>query len=124
MTNSPVISDCIEIKDLLLRCIIGVNEEERRDKQDVVINIVLAGDFRQAAASDDIRDAVNYRTIAKQIIEHVETSHYFLVERMAEAITEICLRDEHVSRVQVSVEKPAALRFARSVGVRIERFQK
>ncbi len=115
--------DRIEIKDLLLRCVIGINPDERKTKQDVLINIILSGNFKAAAASDDIGDAVNYRTVVKQIIEHVEASQYFLLERMAERIAEICLHDKHVDQVQVSVEKPGALRFARSVGVRVERGQ-
>lgn len=113
--------DRIEIRDLLLRCIVGINEAERKNKQDVLINIVMWADTRSAARSDNIDDAVNYRTVTKQIIEHVETSNYFLVERLVERIAEICLRDERVQQVQVSLEKPGALRFARSVGVTITR---
>jgi len=121
--DTPDRLDCIEVKDLLLRCIIGINPDERKDKQDVLINIVLCGDFQAAAASDNIQDAVNYRTVVKQIIEHVEGSQYFLLEKLAGRIAEICLSDKHVSWVQVGVEKPGALRFARSVGVRVERGQ-
>ena len=113
--------DQIEIHDLLLRCIVGINESERRNKQDVLINIVMWADTRAAAQSDNIEDAVNYRTVTKQIIEHVEASDYFLVERLVERIAEICLRDPRVHQVQVSLEKPGALRFARSVGVTITR---
>ncbi len=113
--------DRIEIHDLLLRCIVGINAAERKNKQDVLINLVMWADTRPAARSDNIDDAVNYRTVTKQIIEHVEQSDYFLVERLVERIAEICLRDERVVRVQVSVEKPGALRFARSVGVTITR---
>ena len=113
--------DRIEIRDLLLRCIIGINESERHNKQDVIINIVMWADTRPAAQSDNIEDAVNYRTVAKQIIEHVEESVYFLVERLAERIAEICLQDPRVMRVQVGLQKPGALRFARSVGVTIVR---
>lgn len=113
--------DRIEIHDLHLRCIIGINETERKNKQDVLIHIVMWADTRAAAASDHIDDTVNYRTITKQIIEHVENSDYYLVERLAERIAEICLRDAHMQQVQVSVEKPGALRFARSVGVTITR---
>ena len=116
--------DRIEIKDLLLRCIIGINAEERKDKQDVLINVVMWGDLSLAAASDQVQDTVNYRTITKQIIQHVESSQYFLLERLADQIAELCLSDEHVQRVRVSVDKPGALRFARSVGVRIERTQR
>lgn len=113
--------DQIEIHDLLLRCIIGINESERKNKQDVLVNLILWADTRAAAHSDNIDDAVNYRTVAKQIIAHVEASEYFLVERLAERIAAICLRDERVERVQVKLEKPTALRFARSVGVTITR---
>lgn len=113
--------DTIEIRDLLVRCIIGINESERENKQDVLINIVLWANLRPAAATDRIEDTVNYRTLTKQIIEHVENSRYFLVETLAERIAEICLREPRVRHVRVSVEKPGALRFARSVGVTVRR---
>ncbi|OQY96473.1 MAG: dihydroneopterin aldolase [Chloroflexi bacterium UTCFX4] len=116
--------DRIEIHDLLLRCIIGINDAERKNKQDVLINIVMWADTRAAARSDDIADAVNYRSVTKQIIEHVEQSKYFLVERLVEQIAEICLRDARVRQVEVRLEKPGALRFARSVGVTITRTRK
>lgn len=119
MMDAPL--DRIEIKDLLLRCIVGINADERKDKQDVLINIVMWGDLSPAATSDNIQDAINYRTVTKQIIQQVEQSQYFLLERLAQRIAEICLLNEHVRRVEVSVDKPGALRFARSVGVRIER---
>jgi dihydroneopterin aldolase/2-amino-4-hydroxy-6-hydroxymethyldihydropteridine diphosphokinase len=113
--------DQIHIKDLLLRTVIGINEEERRAKQDVLINIVLYADTRAAGASDDIEEAVNYRTITKRIIKRVEESQFFLVEKMAAEIAAICLGDPRVERASVRVEKPGALRFARSVGVEIQR---
>jgi dihydroneopterin aldolase/2-amino-4-hydroxy-6-hydroxymethyldihydropteridine diphosphokinase len=114
-------ADRIEIKDLLLRTIIGINDEERRNKQDVLINITLFADTRAAGVSDDIADAVNYRTLTKRIIRLVEGSQFFLVEKMAAEIAAICLEDARVERAVVRVEKPGALRFARSVGVEIER---
>ena len=114
-------TDQIQIKDLHLRTIIGINDEERRNRQDVLINITLYADMRAAGRSDDINDAVNYRTITKQIIKLVETSSFFLVEKMAAEIAGICLAEPRVERAQVRVEKPGALRFARSVGVEIER---
>jgi len=114
-------SDQIVIKDLLLRTIIGINEEERRNRQDVLINITLHADTRPAGASDDIEDAVNYRTITKRVIERVEESSFYLVEKMAAEIAAICLEDPRVKAVDVRVEKPSALRFSRSVGVEIHR---
>jgi dihydroneopterin aldolase/2-amino-4-hydroxy-6-hydroxymethyldihydropteridine diphosphokinase len=115
------VADRIQIKDLLLRTIIGVNEEERRNRQDVRINLTLYVDTRAAGVSDDIEQAVNYRTITKNVIELVERSRFHLVERMAAEIATVCLDNPGVEKVRVRVEKPGALRFARSVGVEIER---
>jgi FolB domain-containing protein len=113
--------DRILIKDLRVRCIIGVNPEERREKQDVVINVTLWADLRAAGRSDRFEDTVDYRGIKKRIYEMVEGSEYYLVEALAERAAGICLEDGRVERVEVRVEKPAALRFARTVGVEIER---
>jgi dihydroneopterin aldolase/D-erythro-7,8-dihydroneopterin triphosphate epimerase len=114
-------SDRIIIKDLLLRAIIGVNDDERSNRQDVLINLTLETDTRAAARSDDLADTVNYRSVTKQVIDLVETSQYLLVERLAEEIARVCLGHERVERVHVSVEKPTALRFASSVGLSIVR---
>lgn len=113
--------DKIIIKDLMLRGIIGINDDERVNKQDILINLVMFADTRPAGASDDIQDAVNYRTITKHIIRHVEASADFLVERLVADIARIVLTEYDVERVIVRVEKPGALRFAESVGVEIDR---
>ncbi len=113
--------DRILISDLLVRCIIGVNEEERLEKQDVVINLALSTDLRKAGKSDRFDDAVDYRAIKKRVLEMAENSHFYLVEALAESVAGICLEHPAVLQVQVRVEKPAALRFARSVGVEITR---
>jgi dihydroneopterin aldolase/D-erythro-7,8-dihydroneopterin triphosphate epimerase len=113
--------DRILIKDLLVRCIIGVSEEERREKQDVVINVALSADLLSAGKSDRFEDAIDYRTVKKRIITMVEGSRFHLAEALAERIADICLENEAVQQVQVTVEKPSALRFARSVGVEITR---
>ena len=111
----------ILIQDLLVRCILGVGEEERREKQDVLINIALEVDLRPAAASDRFEDAVDYRAIKKRVLSLVEGSSFHLVEALAEAIAAVCLEGERVTGVTVRVDKPAALRFARSVAVEITR---
>jgi len=113
--------DRIFIRDLLTRCIIGVNEEERREKQDVVIGIELFADLAKPCASDKFEDAIDYRALKKLIIAMVEASECFLIEALAERIAEVCLATPGVEEVRVTVEKPAALRYAKSVGVDITR---
>ncbi|HJL70130.1 MAG TPA: dihydroneopterin aldolase, partial [Anaerolineales bacterium] len=82
---TPPTLDQIEISDLHLRAIIGVNPDERENRQDVLVNITLDVDTRPAAASDAIADAANYRTITKRVIDLVENSRFFLVETLAAA---------------------------------------
>lgn len=113
--------DKIIIRDLLLRGIIGINPDERVNKQDILINIVIYADIRPAAASDNIEDAVNYKSITKKIISHVEDSADLLVERLVTDIARLILTEFPVERVQVRLEKPGALRFAESVGIEIDR---
>ena len=114
--------DRIVIRDLLLRGIVGINPDERIKPQDILINLTMWADTRPAAASDDITDAINYRTITKAIIDHIESGDPMLVERLAAEVAGICFdSDPRVAEVEVAVEKPGALRFARSVGVVIRR---
>jgi FolB domain-containing protein len=111
--------DKIHIRDLTLRCIVGINDDERTKKQDVTINIALEADLFSARMSDDIKDTIDYKAVKQRVVTMVEESSYFLVERLAERIAELCLDDSKVERVRVTVEKPGALRFARTVAVEI-----
>lgn len=121
MDSNNHVLDKLYIKDLLIRCIVGIKKEEREKKQDVVINITLYSDLRRAADTDDIEKTVDYASIKKKVIKHVEKSSYFLIEALAEKIIKICFEDPLVKKVKVNVEKPGALRFARTVGVEIIR---
>ncbi|MFH2006710.1 MAG: dihydroneopterin aldolase [bacterium] len=113
--------DRIHIRDLHVRCIVGINPDEREKKQDALINITLFADLRRACRSDEFADTVDYRALKKRVMDAVEASEDRLVERLAERVAQLCLQDPRVERVRVRVDKPTALRFARSVGVEIER---
>ena len=113
--------DRILIKDLMLRCILGLGNEERREKQDVLINLVLWTDLTRAAVTDNIEDTVDYAALKKRIITLVEGSQFHLAESLADRIATLCLEQPAVQQVQITLEKPTALRFAHSVGVEITR---
>ncbi len=113
--------DKVTIKDLLVRGIIGINDWERETQQDILINIEIEADLRQAGATDDIQHSVNYRTVSKKVIAHAESATRLTVEALAADIAALVLEDPRAQRVRVRVEKPGAVRFAHSVGVEIER---
>ena len=113
--------DEIEIRGLRLRCIIGFNPDERREKQDVVIDLTLFTDIRKGGDTDDPGDILNYKTVNKAVIKLVEASSYNTVEALATAIARLAVTQYGVARIRVRVHKPGALRFSDSVGVLIER---
>jgi FolB domain-containing protein len=113
--------DKVIIKDLLTRGIIGINEWERNQPQDILINIIVFTDTKRAAVTDDVADCINYKTLAKRTRAHAETSGRFTVEALANDLAKICLEEKGVDKVIVRVEKPGAVRFSASVGVEIER---
>ena len=113
--------DRITIRDLSLRCIIGLYPEERIKKQDVVINVVMETDLRKAGQTDDLNDTVNYKAIKLAILDFVESSSFNLIESLAEGIAAICLNDPLVQSATVTLDKPGALRFCRSVAVEVTR---
>jgi FolB domain-containing protein len=113
--------DRVLIKDLLVRGIIGVNDWERERAQDILINLTLFTDTKRAGETDNLEDCVNYSTMSKKIQAHAESAARLTVEALANDLAKICFEDEGVQKVIVRVEKPAAVRFASSVGVEIER---
>jgi len=113
--------DCIYIRDLKFRCIVGINEDERHEKQDVVANLTLWADLTRACRTDNIDDTVDYKSLKKKILDMAEQSNFLLVEALAQAMADVSLAYDKVRQVRVCVEKPTALRFARTVGVEIVR---
>lgn len=116
--------DKIHIRDIKFECIIGINDDERINKQEVVVDVTLFVDLRKVCKSDKIEDTVDYHAIYENILDMGRESQFFMVERLAEEIAGLCLANEQVKKVKVLVEKPAALSCARTVGVEIKRYAK
>lgn len=113
--------DIVYLNDLKIETVIGIFEWERRIKQTVSIDLEMSADVSKAARSDSIADALDYKTVAKAVIEYVENSSFQLVETLAEHIAELILREFGVVHVRLRVNKRGAIRGARDVGVVIER---
>jgi FolB domain-containing protein len=113
--------DRIFIKNLSVRGVIGVNQWERENAQEILINITLGTDLTRAGKSDDLADTVNYQAIARRVQAHAENAARLTVEALATDIAIICLEERSVEQVEVRVEKPRAVAFTESVGVEIVR---
>jgi D-erythro-7,8-dihydroneopterin triphosphate epimerase len=107
----------IRIKNLRLRTHIGIKEDEIRNRQDVVINAVIRYHADKAVEFNHIEQALNYRTITKQVIALVEDNRFLLLERMTREVLDLIMGHEAVLTAQVEIDKPHALRFADSVSI-------
>jgi D-erythro-7,8-dihydroneopterin triphosphate epimerase len=105
------------ICNLRLRTYIGFNPEEKSKQQDVVINIQIRYSADLAFDSDDEDDALNYKTITKNMIRHTEHGRFHLLEKLAADLLAIATESKRVSFAEIKVDKPHALRFADSVSV-------
>ncbi|MDE2090053.1 MAG: dihydroneopterin aldolase [Gammaproteobacteria bacterium] len=113
--------DIIYLRDLRIETIIGVYEWERHVKQIVRLDLEMAADIRKAAGTDQIADTLNYKAVAKRLIDFVSRSDFQLVETLAERVAEIVLQEFDVPWLRLQVSKPGAVRGATDVGVIIER---
>ncbi len=109
----------IYIEGLLLRTIIGIHPHEREEKQDIIVSLEIWADLKKAMEDDSIEDTIDYRALKKNIIKEVEKTNFYLIEALANFIGNLVLKEEKVLKVKVKVEKPGALRFAKTVGVEI-----
>ncbi|HEB56400.1 MAG TPA: dihydroneopterin aldolase [Gammaproteobacteria bacterium] len=113
--------DIIYLNDLRIETIIGIYDWERQVRQVVSLDLEMATDIANAAASDNIEDTLNYKAVAKRLIAFVGESEFQLVETLAERITEIVLNEFNVPWLRLSLNKQGAVRGAGGVGVIIER---
>jgi dihydroneopterin aldolase len=116
--------DIIYLHDLRIDTVIGIFDWERRVKQTIVLDLDMAADIRKAAASDSIDDTLDYKAVAKRLIQFVGDSQFQLVETLTENVADIILQEFDVPWVRVRVNKQGAVRGARDVGVIIERGSK
>jgi D-erythro-7,8-dihydroneopterin triphosphate epimerase len=111
----------IKIKNLLLRTFIGFNPEELINKQDVIINIEMETDIAdEILRSDEPTDILDYKTVTKKVIVLVQEGRFKLLEVLTKKILDLLLEDKNIKWAKVEVDKPHALRFAKSVSMTME----
>jgi len=116
--------DIIYLHDLKIETIIGIFDWERDVKQIVILDLDMAADIRPAAKTDNINDTLNYKAVAKRLIDFVGNSEFNLVETLAEQVAEIVLKEFNIPWIRLRINKAGAVRYAGDVGVIIERENK
>jgi dihydroneopterin aldolase len=113
--------DIVFLRDLRIDTVIGIYDWERRTRQTLVFDLEMSADIARAAASDDIDDTLNYKSVAKRLAQFVSESDFRLVETLAERCAQIIREEYGVRWVRLTLNKKGAVRGASDVGVVIER---
>ena len=113
--------DIVYLRDLRIDTLIGIYDWERRTRQTIILDLEMSADIARAAQTDDIADTLNYKAVAKRLIQFVGDSEYQLVETLAERCCEIVREEFGVRWVRLTLNKKGAVRGATDVGVIIER---
>ncbi len=116
--------DIIFLSDLRIETVIGIYDWERGIKQTVIFDLEMAADIRKAASSDHIDDTLDYKSVAKRVIQFVEVSEFQLVETLAEKVAELILDEFDVPWIRLKLNKAGAISGASGVGILIERGQR
>ena len=116
--------DIIFLGGLEIETIIGIYDWERITKQKVILDIEMAFDISKAAETDDIAYTLDYKTVSKRIISFVETSEFYLVEKLIVEIANIIRTEFGVPWVKIILNKKGAISGASDVGIIIERGEK
>lgn len=113
--------DIVYIRALRIDTVIGIYEWERKTRQTIVFDIEMSADIAKAAATDEIRDTLDYKAVSKRLIQFVGESSFQLVETLAERCAQLIREELGVRWVRLTLNKAGAVRGADAVGVIIER---
>lgn len=111
----------IFVKNMPLRCVIGVRPRERARAQPVCVSVCLSVDLPSGDLGDALEATVDYSALHRRIVTLVEGSSFQLIEALADRVAGECLADPRVSSVEVTVEKPRALKGRGLAGVTVVR---
>jgi len=100
--------DRVSVRDLRVSAVIGVRDWEREVTQTLTFNVEMSADVRQAAATDDLADALDYSAVARTISSVVSEGRFRLIETAAERVAERLLADHPVAWLRLEVLKPIA----------------
>ena len=113
--------DKIFLHGLQCECVIGVWNWEKQITQKLMLDIEMATDISKAAASDDLKDTLDYKAITERIIDYAQANPCDLIETLAERLAELIMLEFSVPWVRIKLDKGGAVKNLKQVGVVIER---
>jgi len=112
--------DTIIIRDLEVFYCVGVPDAERAQPQRLLLTVEMEHDFARAAADDNLRGTVDYFAVSQRLLGFGEGRSWKLIEKLAEDIAAMVLKEFSPQAVTVEVKK-FVIPQAAHVAVRLRR---
>tara|TARA_B110000196_G_C20616281_1_gene417487 strand:+ start:131 stop:559 length:429 start_codon:yes stop_codon:yes gene_type:complete len=117
--NKNSIKRTVLIKDFTINEIIGIHNHEKTKKQKIVFNIIIDVNQNTLPDENDLESVVDYEKITNKLENLAKKKNYNFLESLAEDSFKEILEDTRINSVKIKIEKPNAIRNAKSVGVEV-----
>lgn len=113
--------DKIFIRGLTVETLIGIHAWEQRTPRPLIFDLELGTDIREAASSDNVRDAVDYQAVSEAVAKFTQENPVGLLETLAERLSRQLFRQFPILSLKLSINKPGAVAGVKAMGVEIDR---
>ena len=113
--------DKIFIRGLTVETLIGIHAWEQRTPRPLIFDLELGTDIREAASSDNVRDAVDYQAVSEAVAKFTQENPVGLLETLAERLSRQLFRQVPILSLKLSINKPGAVAGVKAMGVEIDR---
>lgn len=113
--------DKIFIRGLSVETLIGIHAWEQRTPRPLIFDLELGTDIREAASSDNVRDAIDYQAVSEAVAKFTQENPVGLLETLAERLSRQLFRQFPILSLKLSINKPGAVAGVKAMGVEIDR---
>ena len=117
--NKNTIKRSILIKDFIIHEIIGIHQNEKKNKQKIIFNIVIDVNQNIYPDENNLSSIVDYEKITNKLKKLAKNKKYNFLESLAEDSFNEIFADKRINSVKIKIEKPDAIANAQSVGVEV-----
>ena len=112
-------NDQIIIKGIRSNCIIGINQDEREKKQEIIINLVIFYDFSKI--NDEIKNTINYSSVYKFTKKFIENSKFYLIETLGNKLADKLIKEFKINQIEIEIIKPSVFDVEETISVKLKR---
>ena len=96
----------ILINNLTILASIGVYENEKQNKQKIIVNVELLLSNDSEPKNDNLESTQDYSKFRKCLIEIIQSQHFQLLEVLVEKIHSTLMINSYVIGAKVKISKP------------------